>query len=167
MREFLTNFKLLSVVVLLTFLGDAHAAKYKSYEIKAVYLYKIANFVKWPDEENRSQLNFCFRGNLDVQRTFLKLTEKKRIRGLQLTLGESERQCDLIFISDRFSSDQFSNAQLVIGDKKGFVKKGGFMELSQRKGKIHPVINSSKVKQSDLKISSKLMKIATLVKEQG
>lgn len=167
MHVFLTNFKLLSVVLLFTFLGNVHAANYKPYEIKAVYLYKIANFVKWPDEENRQQLNFCFRGNLNVQRTFLKMTENKRIRGLQLALGESEQQCDLIFISDRFSSEQFTKAQLVIGDKKGFVKKGGLMELSQQKGKIHPVINSSKVKQSALKISSKLMKIATLVKEQG
>lgn len=167
MHDFLTSSKQLIVVLILIFSSTALATKYHPHEIKAVYIYKIANFVKWPNEENRKQLNICFQGSMDVQRTFLKITANKTIRGMPLVLAGSGALCDLVYIADRFTSHDYSHEQLIIGDKKGFVKNGGFIELRQQKGKIKIIINLSQAQNSLIKVSSKLMRIATLVKEEG
>ena len=59
---------------------------------------------------------------------------------------------------------------LTVGDAEGFAKSGGMIGFVEKENKIRFEINVTAAKQSDIKISSNLLKLATIVdteKENG
>jgi len=54
---------------------------------------------------------------------------------------------------------------LIVGDMEGFARSGGIINLVMTEGKVHFEINVSAAERAGLKISSKMLKLAQIVKE--
>jgi hypothetical protein len=150
----------------------------KEYQIKAVFLFNFAQFVKWPtavfaspDEPFRigilgsdpfdSFLDATVQGEkvdghpLVIQR-YTNVAEIKDCQILFISRSESERMEDII-------SGLKGRSVLTVADSEGFIKSGGVVLLSKEENKIRLLINLEAAKKANLSISSKLLRLAEIV----
>lgn len=159
------NFKKILLGTLLlsfTVASFAYAASYKRHEVKAAYLYQIANFVKWADEDKKKRLYFCIRDDHELSYTFAKITKGKKIRGLDIVTNQQGSLCDVLYIGNALANTQQVSQSLTISSNKGFSKRGGTIELKQIKNKIQPIVNLKMSKSEYFTISSKFMRISKI-----
>jgi hypothetical protein len=143
------------------------------YQVKAVFLFNFAQFVSWPskqpsdtpfvigivgDDPFESYLDETVRG----EKVNNRLLTTQRFRR-----GRDPRNCNILFISqserDRAAeivSSLKGRSVLTVSDIEGFADLGGMVELFTEKNKIHMRINLEAVKAADLKVSSKLLRVA-------
>jgi len=143
------------------------------YQVKAVFLYNFAQFVSWPstqpldspfvigivgDDPFNSYLDETVRG----EKVNNRLLTTQRFRR-----GRDPRNCNILFISqsehDRAAqivSSLKGRSVLTVSDIEGFADLGGMIELFTEKNKIHVRINLEAVKGANLKVSSKLLRVA-------
>lgn len=165
-RKLLLSISLSLILLCFTVASFALAAPYKVNEVKAAYLYQIANFVKWVDEDNRNKLYFCIRDDLDLSNTFARITKGKTIRGLEVVTNQKEMECDVLYIGNVLKQSDYTTHSLTISSNKGFIKRGGIIELAQIKNKIQPIVNFENSKSDFFTISSKFMRIAKIERGQ-
>jgi hypothetical protein len=147
--------------------GLAVSAQLKPFEAKAIYLYKIANYIRWPDDENKTEIHYCIFGDKDLRNAFDGIASKKSVGGKQLVAVSVIEECDLVYMGNKFLIDKLAPYQIAIGDKEQFATKGGQIELKQTKNKLELIVNYPVIKESDIRISSKLLNIATVIKDRS
>lgn len=145
-------------------------------EVKAAYLYNFAKYVDWPSPDG-STVIFCVIGSAPLNiSTLLPLAEKPiknhRIMIRELKHSEDIDLCNLLFINS-YSKNSIShilksaveNSILTVSDQSGFTANGGIIEFIPINNKIRFKINNRVAKQSNIKISSRLLNLATSVIE--
>lgn len=157
----------------------ASAQEIADHEIKAVFLYNFANFITWPAdafEQRSSPFNFCIIGRSKINDSLAIAIKDEVIKGRTLQLVELKSStdisnCQILFINAielRNQTEIISNysgkATLIVGDTRDFISKGGMISLVQKKRRIHPMINLEAVSNVHMKVSSKLLRLATLTK---
>ena len=172
----LTVFLLLTVQV-----GPLWAAPETSreYTIKAGFVYNFTKFIQWPasvDASIESQgLQFCIAGKDRFGRAldgFAKALEENN-KSLVIQKGvlpKSSTACHILFI-DSSVSDQLEEylkhvkgkPTLVVSDSPDFAERGVGINFVIRRNKTRFEINPYTVKESGIKISSELLKLAILV----
>jgi hypothetical protein len=145
--------------------GEAMGAQLKPFEAKAIYLYKIANYIRWPDDKNKTKITYCIFGDNDVRDAFDGIASTKAIGGKQLVSVSVIAECELVYMGNKYLIDDLLPYQIAIGDKEQFAAKGGQIELKQTKNKLELIVNYPVIQQSEIRISSKLLKIATVIKD--
>ena len=143
------------------------------YQVKALFLFNFAQFVSWPstqpsdapfvigivgDDPFESYLDETVRG----EKVNNRLLTTQRFRR-----GRDPRNCSILFISqserDRAAeivSSLKGRSVLTVSDIDGFANLGGMIELFTEKNKIHMLINLEAVRAANLKVSSKLLRVA-------
>ena len=143
------------------------------YQVKAVFLFNFAQFVSWPspqpadapfvigivgDDPFDSYLDETVRG----EKVNNRLLTTQRFRR-----GRDPRNCNILFISQSESdraaqivSNLKGRSVLTVSDIDGFANLGGMIELFTEKNKIHMRINLEAVRAANLKVSSKLLRVA-------
>ena len=58
------------------------------------------------------------------------------------------------------------SSTLTVGETEGFAEQGGIINLTVEENKVHFEVNPLAAERAGLKISSKLLNIAKIVKEQ-
>jgi len=150
----------------------------REYEIKAALLYNFAKFVEWPDEavpETSAPLTLCILGD-DPFGPALESIDGKTIRSRRLVIkrpvtARDVSACHILFIS---SSEEKHLAQilevlrtsstLTIGEMQGFTQNGGIINLAVESNKVRFEINANAADRAGLKISSKLLSLASVVR---
>ncbi len=162
---------------------NAHAEPPPSreYLIKAAFLYKFAKFVDWPAKafpNDRTPLTICILGK-EPFGAALETIKDKKVRGRKLVIQrlarlEDLKQCHILFISaseekrlPELLSTIKGKAILTVSDMKGFAHCGGIINLVTIEKKIRFEINLDAAHLAGLKISSKLLKLAKIVGEEG
>ena len=149
----------------------------KVYELKAAFLYNFAQFVDWPPAAFADAASPLVIGVLG-DNPFGDLLEKT-IRGKTLnnrrletkpirSLAEATNNCHMLFISssekDRLP-EIFATLRgtriLTVGETPGFTETGGMINFVMEGGKIRFQINDAAAKSAGLKISSKLLNLAS------
>jgi hypothetical protein len=145
------------------------------YQIKAVFLFNLAQFVEWPakafvepgaplvigvlgEDPFGSYLDETLRGE-KVHNRPLVLQRYRRVSEIKV--------CHVLFISrsetDRleqiFASLRGRNV-LTVGDAEDFITRGGMIRLVTEKNKIRIRINVDAVRAASLSASSKLLRLA-------
>lgn len=177
--------RLLCGVMLLLALAPAHAVP-TEYELKAAFIYQIARFVEWPSPTEpltgtplaRAPLRLCvFGGNpfgpaLDTIRG--KLVNERRLEVSQLDTKADTRECNILFIADpaerhieRIAAISRGAGMLTIGDTQGFAQRGAVVNFFPENGKIRFEINPEASRRAGLKISSQLLKLARIIREEA
>jgi len=163
-------------VVALTFssAGEAQAGA-NEYQIKAAFLFNFAKFVAWPPQafpDTSTPLVIGVLGQ-DPFGSYLDETVRgEKVENRSLTTqrfrrGRDPRNCDILFISQseharaaQIVSNLKGRSVLTVSDIDGFADLGGMIELSTANNKIHMRINLDAVKAANLRVSSKLLRVA-------
>jgi hypothetical protein len=145
------------------------------YQVKAVFLFNLAQFVDWPpkafpepgaplvigvlgEDPFGSYLDETLRGETVHNRPLI-LQRYRRVSEIRI--------CHVLFIS-RSESDRLEQifaslrgrSVLTVGDSDDFITRGGMIRLVTEKNKIRIRINVNAVRAAGLTISSKLLRLA-------
>ena len=151
----------------------------REYQIKAAFLFNFTQFVEWPDHcfanpESRAVIGVLGKdpfGNF-LEETIVGETIKKHPLVIQHYTNIDEiTNCQILFInvSDknqlRLINEKLKGKNiLTVSDVNNFTKVGGMVRLYINDDKINIQINLEAAKAENLVISSKLLKLAEIVK---
>ena len=150
------------------------------YRLKLAFLYNFARFVQWPPDTFRdsgSPLTICVAGENPFQGEIAKSLRGRTVGGHPLEVrtlswGESPHACQMIFVratevkaAARILASSKGSSTLTVGEAKGFAERGGIINLTRDENKLRFEVNIDAAAQTRLKISSKLLALAKIVKE--
>jgi hypothetical protein len=150
------------------------------HQVKAALILNIAKFVEWPagkfkDAEAPLVLGVLGKdpfGDL-LEKTFKDQKVAGRTFLIQrAALIQDLGSCHLVFVSESERDRRGPILEalgklkaLTIGEGDGFAEAGGVLGFIRENKRIHFEINTAAAERSELKISSKLLKLARIVKE--
>jgi len=175
--SFFAMIRLICGAMLLLALTPARAAP-QEYELKAAFIYQISRFVEWPPSPVAgAPLRLCvFGGNtfgtaLDTIRN--KPVDERKMEVSLLDMNADIRECNMLFIAapaekhlERIAALSRGAGMLTIGDTQGFAQRGAMVNFFVENGKIRFEINLEASRRAGLKISSQLLKLARIVREE-
>ncbi len=157
--------------------SGARASEFDEYAVKAAYLYNFAKFVEWPSEafaDAAAPLSICIAGENPFGGALDTLTGKRvedrlvAVRHVPAATGLEE--CHIVYIGrteqGRFKAVLAKLARLpilTVGDIADFAQEGGMIGLVEAEQRIRFNINLAATRQANLKLSSQLLKLATIV----
>ena len=156
---------------------NAVAGEFDEYAIKAAYLYNFAKFVEWPTASfahAEAPLTICVAGNSPFGSALESLAGKRvathPVEVRYLPTSTRIEQCHIAFLSRteqwRFKpllAQVSGRPVLTVSDISDFAQGGGMIGLVEAEQRIHFNINLDAARQADLKLSSQLLKLATIV----
>ncbi len=159
----------------------------REYQVKAAFLFSFINFVDWPKEkltEGNNQINIGIIGNDPFGKAFEPIKDKqvkgkdvviKRFKAFKELNQSSEeieaiKKCHLLYICPS-EKDEFrkiinlvmKHNILTVGDTKSFLESGGIINFLMEDKKVRFEINNTVAEQTELKIRSKLLRLAKRV----
>ena len=177
-------FVLLCIVLLVSGVPQSSGAQSTAdeYQVKAAFLFHFAQFVEWPanalnagdpsfklcifdDDLRRHELQSPIEGKSIGARVFRvhPINQPQEIQG-----------CDILFLSHDNARPQSAILRslhgtpiLTVGETSDFLTDGGIIRFHLVEGKIRFDINLDAAESSHLKISSRLLLLATAVTRGG
>lgn len=154
------------------------SAPFKEYDIKAAFVYNFIKFVEWPENlvNTSGKILIAILGRDPFEGKLDKLIAGKSVKNRKLTVDRYSdiRQiqfCHVLFISNSEKRDLRSifaaignKNFLTIGESSNFLKRGGIIKFLEYDNKIRFEINLQKAHASQLKISSRLLRLADNLK---
>lgn len=150
----------------------------KEYQVKAVFLYNFTQFIEWPPHafsQPDAPLVIGILGPDPFGKYLDETVQGEKINGHPLvvqrfhTLTEINH-CQILFINKDEKNQwkpifEYAKAQhvLTVGDVTNFSRQGGMIRFFPEENKIRIRINLTSVKDADLKVSSKLLRLADIV----
>ena len=159
------------------FAQDREASEYV---IKAAFLYNFAKFTEWPPEsagKADDPITLCVVGEDPFGNILNQTIEGKTVRGRRLVIwrlrsGEDLKGCQIAFIGSAERSQMQAIIErlkgagvLTVGDREGFAALGGVINFKMVDNKVHFDVNVDAAERARLKISSKLLSLARIVKD--
>ena len=151
------------------------------YPVKLAFLYNFAKFVEWPPDSYRdpgAPLEICIVGHdpfsPESERELRTRTVGGHPVGVQ-TLKQTDtlRVCHMVFIpitekdqADKILRSLKGSSTLTVGEAEGFAVLGGIINLTVEGNKVHFEVNRLAADRAGLKISSKLLSLAKIVRER-
>jgi len=147
------------------------------YKIKAAFLYNFSRFVTWPehDRKENGKFNLCILGS-DPFRELLdplsgKSVQKSSLNVKRLATLDQDHACQMIFISQTGNRDLKyimsvlkGQPVLTVSDIEDFTTHGGIIQFKLADNKVRFNINIDNASHAGLTISSKLLSLATIVR---
>ena len=152
------------------------------YELKAAMLYNLTRFVEWPPStypDPQAPMRLCILGRDPFGGSLASIIFKQALNGRPVLIRHSQndkeiRACHLLYIS---SSERKTTLQifatlkgssvLTVGEMKEFATHGGVIQFSLEEQQVRFDINLDAASRAGLKISSRLLLLARIVKDQG
>lgn len=149
------------------------------YELKAAMLYHLIQFVDWPSAaypDPQAPHLLCVLGSDPFGNSLTSLASKQTLndRPVQVRHVQNDpsvRACQVLYISSSernhlgqiLSNLQSANV-LTVGEMSQFAARGGMVQFALQDKKVHFDINLDAASHSGLKISSRLLALAHIVK---
>ncbi len=147
------------------------------YEVKAAYLFHFARFVEWPEDAFSGGDGFVIGvlGEDPFDGILEETLAGKRVLQRPLVIKRGARYEDLgrthiLFISSSESARlprilaQLRDASvLTIGETPDFAARGGIVNFTVKDNHIRFEVNLERAKRANLKISSQILNLATIV----
>ena len=150
------------------------------YEIKAAFLYNFAKFVEWPPSafsDPRQSLVVCVFGRDPFGHALEDALSGKSIGNRPVTLGRARQLADLagchvVFVSAaesprlmEITNGLHGHSVLLVGETEGFASAGGTIQFVLDQNRVRFAINPDAANRAGLKISSRLLALATIVRD--
>jgi hypothetical protein len=148
------------------------------YQLKAAFLFNFAKFVDWPRSSfanPRSLFSICILGADPFGRAIDDTLRGQTIGGRSVSVERTHdasqlRHCQVAFISasekdhlrEILQSVRGANV-LLVGETAGFASAGGAIQFEMRDDHIRFSINPEAAERAGLRVSSKLLSLATIV----
>ena len=167
---------LLPLVLILGLSPLLALGSFKPVEIKAAYLYNLANFVHWP-ETTMQDGDFVIEvlGNPELARNLALLTKGEKLEGRSIIVRsinsvEEIHDCQILFVdssreqevSARLLEKLAQKHTLIVGNSRGFLQKGAMVGLVLTGKRIIIAINTRLAERVGISFSSKLLKVARI-----
>jgi len=150
------------------------------YQVKAAFLYNFPNFVEWPAEvfpDTATTLTIGILGKDSFGGAFAPFVGEI-VRGRTLVVERSTRLqelpfCHILFIS--VSEEKYlpqilehfrDRSVLTVGETPGYAQAGVMINFVLQENKVRFEINVAATERVNLKLSSKLLKLARIVQEE-
>jgi hypothetical protein len=173
---------LITSLVLSYFSFELFAEEHQGEEnlLKAVFIYNFAKFTRWPDEvwnEKGPSLQICTIGYDPLAKALLRLHGRTlREHPVNIELKENTAQlnsCHVLYVANTVTHEAIEITQtlgsmpiLTISEMPNFSESGGMIELYHSDGRIRFKINLQIIREAGLDLSSRLLKLATIVNNQ-
>ena len=171
------------VILLLAAAIDARAQApaFDEYQVKAAFLYNFAKFVEWPPSsfvKASDPIEFCIVGQNPFGSTLEEMVQNKKIGDrafLVRRLPDTQQagKCQILFIgaadSKRTASllDTLKGATiLTVGETEDFTALGGMIGFKLDGTRVRIQVALETAERHRLRISSKLLSLAEIVKKQ-
>ena len=144
--------------------------------LKAAFLYNFAKFAEWPALPAGARIIACIVGDDGLAAAVVDTVRGQNISGHAIEVWRPQnsgtwRGCHLLFIADaetRQSADGLGGIKtlpvLTVSDGKGFSRAGGIIELYVEGGRMRFAINVDAAERSGLRLSSRLLGLAKVVR---
>lgn len=150
-------------------------------EVKAVFLYNFASFVNWPQDARQDPakpFRYCVLDD-EIAPVLQKVLKGETMAGRPLNVqGEvtsaSLAECHILYMGKNslrgsegwgLVREALAAHVLTVSDLESFETRGGMIALVRKDRRIHPRINIDTVEKSKLKISAKLLNLATVIRD--
>lgn len=151
----------------------------REYAIKAAYLYQFGRYVQWPPESfdsPQAPLIIGILGPDPFGGILDEIVRTKRLDGRPLVMRQFTSMadyspCHILFVTAAVAGEQKIAAiqknqgkpVLLVGETPGFAERGGTINFFVEENRIRFEINTDAARQSQLKISSKLLSLAKII----
>jgi hypothetical protein len=152
------------------------------YPVKLAFLYNFTKFVEWPAASFHNEgapLAICivghdpFSADLETELRARKVGDHPvAVKILKAT--DNLTGCHIVFVpitekdrADKIVKDLQGSSALTVGECDGFAAMGGVINLVIEGNKLHFEVNPLAAERAGLKISSKMLTMAKIVKEPG
>jgi hypothetical protein len=144
--------------------------------LKAAFLLNFAKFVEWPAETPAS-LTLCVADDSAVEDALGQLVSGgvgggRPVAVLKNPRTRTLRICHLLYLTDSdparlaLALDEVKGARiLTVGDGDQFVRTGGMIGLFLEDGRMRFAINPDAAQRAGVRLSSRLLSLAKIVKE--
>jgi hypothetical protein len=173
-----------AVTLLMAWQGAALSGQtlWQEQRVEAAFLYNFAKFVEWPGDSGVSgsaPLTFCLMGAGPFQRAVEESLAGKTINGHLLVVRridgpEEAPSCQVAFIGwdekKRLPEvlDALNGAAvLTVADFEQFASRGGMIQLIKEANKFRFAVNVDAVHRHGLRVSSRLLQLAEVVRDSG
>jgi len=152
------------------------------YPVKLAFLYNFTKFVEWPPDSYRdasAPLRICVAGDDPFSDDLIQELQTRTVGGRRVeikTLKSSNalKGCHLVFVpatekkrAAGIVAGLNGSSALTVGEFPGFIGLGGMINFTVEDNKVHFEVNVDAAERAGLKISSKVLILARIVKEQG
>lgn len=173
MKQFCNGVILLLVWAVIT----AQSTAVSSAEIKAAFLYNFATFSEWPSEafsNSNSPFTIGILGDNPFGTVLNDIIRNETKEGHPLTVKyfnkiEDVKNCQILFVNMPKSDTQVQAITalkkqnvLTVSDTPDFVSKGGMIRFFIENNKLRFQVNLGAVKEGNIVISSKLLRLAEI-----
>lgn len=150
------------------------------YQVKAAFLFNFAKFVEWPDSSfasASSTFKFCVLGQDPFGKDLDNALLGKKIAEHPVELIRTRKiqeldRCQVVFVnasesahvSELVASLRGRNV-LLVGEAEEFAGSGGTIQFFLQDNRVRFVINPDAASRAGLKLSSKLLALATVVRD--
>jgi hypothetical protein len=143
--------------------------------IKVALTYNFSKYTQWPHSATVSEFNFCY-FNDTYTKDFEKIVHKKiKTQNINTVLIEDINdlgQCNALYVDAAATEPKINailsavknKAILTVSDVPDFTKLGGMIELVLLNNKLRFKVNMKEILNSQLKMSSHVLKLAIDVK---
>jgi hypothetical protein len=149
-------------------------------KVKAAFLYNFAKFAEWPAETlpPGQRLQLCVVGDDAVADALEETIKGRAIEGRELSVrvvGSDSvlRSCHLVYVDGR---DARRSSQLIaalkgapvlsVGDGDKFAELGGVAQLVLEQDRMRFAVNVTAAERARLRLSSKLLSLASIVRDR-
>ena len=145
--------------------------------IKAAFLYNFAKFTEWPGLAPDAPLTLCVVGDGRIAAALVDTVRNQRIGGhaieaRSLANDAPLRSCDVLFVSTSETHRAMAVLDtlrtlpiLTVSDGPGFSRSGGIVEFFVESGHMRFAINTDAAARSGLRLSSRLLGLAKIVRD--
>ena len=166
---------LLLLAGLLALAGGAHAEDLPEYRLKAAFVYNFMVYAEWPAATGNT-LNLCilgsdpFGGEIDGLQG--KVTVGRTITLQRKAAGEPVKDCQVVFIAasaidglPRLLESLRGRPVLTVADSVGAMQRGVMLNMGMTQGRVTFEANLTAARDAGLSLSSKLLRLATEVRQ--
>lgn len=165
---------LLSCAPAFSMADDSQTTEYK---VKAAFLYNFSRFITWPehDRQKDGKFNLCILGRDPFMELLDPLSgksvQKSSLNIKRLTTLDQSHACQIIYVSqtgnrnlEYIMSALKDQPVLTVSDIEDFTAYGGIIQFKLVDNKVRFNINIDNANHAGLTISSKLLSLATVVR---
>lgn len=161
--------------------GELRAQTTREYDLKAVFLYNFALFIEWPPEvfgENHAEFVIGVLGSDPFGEALDEVVTGETAKGRPFVIRrfrrpQDARDCQILFVSEsetprmpQIVAHFRGRPVLLVGDDANFTEAGGMIAFVTEENRVRLRVNSAAVQNSRLLISSKLLRLAEVVRAE-
>jgi hypothetical protein len=149
--------------------------------LKAAFLYNFVKFTDWPAEAAPSDaaVRLCVLGDEAVEAALEQTVKSHQVGGRSLTVvrvnvDDALSPCRVLYVTglDRHRLTQLlerikAAPVFTVSDVDGFAALGGVGQLFVENGKMRFALNPTSAQRAGLRLSSKLLALAKIVKDES